>query len=396
MHPEILLDLYRAQGDVAQFWYGERHAYLVSHPELIAEVFTNRSGALTKPNRGGWKDLLPLLSLSSRPLLSPFARSAERLTSMAAAVELAQHGLCAALDTQCRKGLTRIDAGNLFRRVLLEWACASFFEVDLSERSAAFVNAAYAVHRAAFVSSIADADAPTVSNAELARCTSTGDAGRTTMREIGLSIARKRLPEAEAAHDNDVLGDEISALLVLSYESAATTLAWALTMTARHPRLIQAIREGTLSAASELARAITLETLRLYPPGWWTRRIATRQCTLGPITLEEGNMVVVSPYVVHRSPSLWDDAEAFEPNRFTKGSTHLGHWTFFPFGSGKWKCPAGRIALPLLEGLLLLICRRFDFDIDPEVGTSCVPIISLRPYPDLTATFAPRRVSQLQ
>lgn len=62
--------------------------------------------------------------------------------------------------------------------------------------------------------------------------------------------------------------------------------------------------------------AIILETLRLYSPAYMVGRCARVDTTLGPYRLPAGTTVLVSPYVMHRDVTVWDEPEAFRPERW--------------------------------------------------------------------------------
>ena len=66
----------------------------------------------------------------------------------------------------------------------------------------------------------------------------------------------------------------------------------------------------------DYARAVFAETMRLYPPAWITSREALVPVTIGGVTLRAGDLAIVSPYVTHRDPRFWPDAERYDPARF--------------------------------------------------------------------------------
>lgn len=81
------------------------------------------------------------------------------------------------------------------------------------------------------------------------------------------------------------------------------------------------------------------EVLRLFPPSFMIARTVTQLASQWPF--HRGDVVVVSPWLVHRSANGWACPEQFDPGRWA--STPSPHW-FLPFGLGARRCPAATFA----------------------------------------------------
>jgi cytochrome P450 len=69
-------------------------------------------------------------------------------------------------------------------------------------------------------------------------------------------------------------------------------------------------------ASLPYTRMVVDEAMRLYPPAWGFSRQALGDDQVSGYHLPRGWMAFVVPYVLHRLPSLWEEPEAFDPDRF--------------------------------------------------------------------------------
>ncbi len=81
--------------------------------------------------------------------------------------------------------------------------------------------------------------------------------------------------------------------------------------------------------------SVVLETLRLYSPAYMVGRCAREEASLGPYTLPAGTTILVSPYVMHRDPDVWDEPSAFRPER----------WHELQSRCGSVRCPTSSVSL---------------------------------------------------
>lgn len=170
------------------------------------------------------------------------------------------------------------------------------------------------------------------------------------------------------------LRDELVTMLVTAHESTGNAIAWSLKLISEHPEFADKLAGDAARAIAEdpaperlallpTARAVFSEAMRLYPPIWMYTRTASQAVDLGGRRIPQGATVVVSPYVVHRDPNVWDDPGAFRPDRFegNRPAKAMHSCAYLPFGAGPRKCIG--IAFGLLEASITLglACRRFRF-----------------------------------
>jgi cytochrome P450 len=175
--------------------------------------------------------------------------------------------------------------------------------------------------------------------------------------------------------------DEVLTLLLAGHETTTNALSWAFALLAAHPeaeaRLLAevdtAYAGGRLPTALELsalpwASACLDESMRLYPPAWLILRHTDQATRIGGTDVPAGSTLVVSPYVTHRIPALWPDAETFRPERFAPGgAAHPARrrplTAYLPFGGGPRLCIGEHFSL--LEARIVLAVVARDWLVRP-------------------------------
>jgi cytochrome P450 len=185
---------------------------------------------------------------------------------------------------------------------------------------------------------------------------------------------------------------EVTTFLLAGQETTALALTWTWYLLSQHPE-VQARLERELddvlgSRPPEFAdlpslpytRMVLDESMRLYPPAWGFSRQAIEDDELGGFHLPRGWLAFVVPYVLHRSPALWERPDEFEPERFLPARSEArSKFAFVPFGAGPRQCIGNGFAL--VEGQLALatLAQRFRLRLAPGSRVEPWPLITLRP-----------------
>jgi cytochrome P450 len=114
-------------------------------------------------------------------------------------------------------------------------------------------------------------------------------------------------------------------------------------------------------------RWILEESLRLYPPAPRIERQAAGDDQIGPLTIRKGDLVAVWPWIVHRHRLLWNEPDAFDPERFSpEARAGLHRFQYIPFGAGPRICIGAQFATS--EALLVLAEWLAHFRFAPVPG----------------------------
>jgi len=187
----------------------------------------------------------------------------------------------------------------------------------------------------------------------------------------------------------ETIRDELIALLFAGYDSTATALTCALGLLGNNPDVQSRLRaeieavlgddRPTPSTLSEMPvlDAVVDETLRLYPPQYALFREPTTPVRLQGYEIDTGTIVVVSPWVLHRSPALWDDPATFRPRRWLDETAARPEFAYIPYGAGKRHCLGMRLANQILRLTIATVCQQRQLQAQQRVDVSAGPTLGV-------------------
>ncbi|KAH9406350.1 Cytochrome P450 3A4, partial [Tyrophagus putrescentiae] len=171
----------------------------------------------------------------------------------------------------------------------------------------------------------------------------------------------------------DISTDEIIAQVVLFFLSAYDTTTTAISLTtyllALHPKVqdklhteidqfLQNLSSSKLAPRSRSGlpylNAVLSESLRLYPPGTFTERMASKDLLVQTedgekqFEVKAGDIIRIPIYALHMDEEQWPSASTFDPSRFLSGSSDLAtyhKYAYLPFSQGPRNCVARSLAL---------------------------------------------------
>jgi cytochrome P450 len=180
--------------------------------------------------------------------------------------------------------------------------------------------------------------------------------------------------------------------LIAGHETTANALTWTLYLLSEQPQAqawaAEEAREALAGGGGPddiLGRLVYLrwvleEALRLYPPAPRIDRQAMADDQLGDLHVKKGDYIGVWPWVLHRHEALWDNPDAFDPERFAPEARAAQHrFQYIPFGAGPRTCIGAQFATA--EALLILTAwlARFAFAPVPGHEVEVTSDLTLRP-----------------
>jgi cytochrome P450 len=129
-------------------------------------------------------------------------------------------------------------------------------------------------------------------------------------------------------------------------------------------------------------RRVIAEVLRLYPPTWLTARMTVEDDTLAGYTMASGAIVLLSPYVTHRHPAVWEAPERFDPDRFAPArAAARPTMAYFPFGGGPRRCIGSAFATTEMQLIVAAVAQRYRLTLVRDARVSPTAGLTLRPGP---------------
>ncbi len=175
-----------------------------------------------------------------------------------------------------------------------------------------------------------------------------------------LSLLLQARDEDGKPMSDEELRDELVTLLLAGHETTATSVAWAVERLVRQPdtlqRLIREIDEGR----EDYLEATVNETLRVRPVVPIVVRVLQQDLEVGDMLLPAGTRVAPCVYLTNRNPRVYEDPQAFRPERFLGKTPDTFAW--IPFGGGIRRCIGAAFAQ--LE--MRLILRTMLADLYPR------------------------------
>lgn len=191
-------------------------------------------------------------------------------------------------------------------------------------------------------------------------------------------LATARNPDTGAAFTPAELRDQVATMILAGHETTGGTLFWASYLLALAPEVQERVAAEARSAdltdptgcqsdgRLPLTRAVIDETLRLYPAAFVVVRRALGPDTVAGHAVKTSDIVMVSPWVLHRHRSLWSDPEAFDPGRFLPGAPPPSRFAYLPFGAGPRVCIGAQFALSEAVLALAQVLIRFRIELDGD------------------------------
>jgi cytochrome P450 len=191
--------------------------------------------------------------------------------------------------------------------------------------------------------------------------------------------------------DEEVMKNLIT-FITAGHETTSVALTWTLWLLAKDQDTQQrvfdeaaaVIGHGTIGPQEidrlAFCRQVIQESMRLFPPAPAISRFAKTATTLGDMQIAAGARVHIPIYALHRNTRLWQNPNAFDPDRFAPElAKTYSRYAFMPFGGGLRICIGASFAMIEATAILATLIRAFRFHPVPGHKPKPVARVTLRP-----------------
>jgi cytochrome P450 len=202
--------------------------------------------------------------------------------------------------------------------------------------------------------------------------------------------------------------DQVLIFILAGHETTSTALTFTCHLLGHHPearlrvqRELDSVLAGRDPTADDLGRLtytrmVIAEAMRLYPPVPAIGRLAATGDDIGGYHIPPGDVVILSPWITHRRADFWPDPHRFDPERFepTVAASRHRH-AYLPFAGGPRGCVGEHFAMT--EALVATAVLLSAYTLDTPPGPIALTTgLTLRPAGPALCGVTPRSPASAQ
>jgi cytochrome P450 len=208
------------------------------------------------------------------------------------------------------------------------------------------------------------------------------------------------LAEQSGDYPENHLRDQVVSFLIAGHETTALGTTYTQALMSWHPEVREKVRaearavigddEPGYDHADQLTYTgqVFTEALRLYPPAWGVIRRAEGSQRLGEYSVDDGSIVIMPQWSVHRDGRFFENPTRFDPSRWDDRSPG-DKGAYFAFASGPHSCIGRGFAINGARVALATLTKDFDVDVPRDALSDLLVTPTLRPGNGVDATVTP-------
>ncbi|KAJ5724796.1 cytochrome P450 46A1 [Penicillium malachiteum] len=216
-------------------------------------------------------------------------------------------------------------------------------------------------------------------------------------------LAKQREPDGSYTFSSKELCDNYVAFLVAGGDPTAHTMSFFVYEVLRRQDILAKLRaELDVNIPSDVAvpsldqadlpylNMILKETLRYSSTGFGTFRTCPFDTEMEGVVLPANTTLALWNPAVHRDPTLWDNPDTFDPERWRTGQSKI-KGSYFPFSYGPRNCLGQGLSMLVMRLTLATLFRRYDLILEPGFEMEYLPSFTLRPKRGLPVKIVRRK-----
>ncbi len=167
---------------------------------------------------------------------------------------------------------------------------------------------------------------------------------------------------------------QVKTMIFAGHETSANVITWGFYFLMKFPewqeKIYSELKECDFKITSEEqvekfkhVNLFLQEVLRMRPPAWSFGRLAVSDDMIHGTKVKAGDLISISPYLMHHHPKYWERPEEFNPYRFEKTPLPM---TYIPYGAGQRVCMGERLANLEIAMIFLKVISKFTLKLTEE------------------------------
>jgi cytochrome P450 len=210
-------------------------------------------------------------------------------------------------------------------------------------------------------------------------------------------------PESGRRADDEDFVRNVATFLNAGHETTAVALTWSLWLlskdqesqdrVAAEAEAVMGQGPGEAAHIDKLVftRQVIQEAMRLYPPAPALARRPREAMSFAGQEVTPGTQITVAIYPLHRNRGLWEQPDAFAPERFTPEQVKARpRHAYMPFGAGPRICIGMQFSLMEASIVLAQLVRAYRFAPLEGYRPETVGHVTIRPHAGMPLYVTPR------
>lgn len=177
--------------------------------------------------------------------------------------------------------------------------------------------------------------------------------------------------------------EEVDTFMFAGQDTSAMGITWTLYLLGLHHDIQEKVFQELVDIfGDDIERTITTEdiknmkymeyvikeSIRLYPPVPLIMRKNPTELKVGDYILPPNSSLVIFIYSIHRNPTVFENPEVFDPDRFLPENCQKRHpFAYIPFSAGPRNCIGQKFAMMEMKTIIANVIRHFKVQsLDPR------------------------------
>ena len=213
--------------------------------------------------------------------------------------------------------------------------------------------------------------------------------------------------ESGRRQTEDEFVNNLATFLNAGHETTAVALTWTLWLLSKDQESQERVAaearqvlgddpvDGRRVDQLSFTRQVIQEAMRLYPPAPALARRPLKRMSFGGQAVTPRTQITVAIYPLHRNKGLWDQPDAFDPERFApdKVKARPRH-AYMPFGAGQRICIGSAFSLIEATAVLAELVRAYRFSAQPGYRPQIWGHVTMRPHQGMPLYITPREAGR--